>query len=217
MFFFSAKVREKVYETLSRRRGKEIAEQQQQQQQQHQSVMTSSSESGAGSNPSASTSSAARHSSIKGIRPRMLRNPEDPPSPPELPPPPQHAETDPASDPSCLYARVDMARKKRRGNNGSESTDSTPCSPTSPSAGLQQQQQQQQNNPTLVSPTRNLIQKFNSLAAAGPPSPWSPVQTPSPAPVAPQQQQQQEPLYATIGSKNRSQNASRFAARQQQQ
>ncbi len=213
-------MREKVYETLSRRRGKEIAEQQQQQQQQHQSVMTSSSESGAGSNPSAA-SAAARHSSIKGIRPRMLRNPEDPPSPPELPPPPQHAETDPASDPSCLYARVDMARKKRRGGgNGSESTDSTPCSPTSPSAGLQQQQQQQQNNPTLVSPTRNLIQKFNSLAAAGPPSPWSPVQTPSPAPVAPQQQQQQqqqEPLYATIGSKNRSQNASRFAARQQQQ
>ncbi len=206
-----------MYETLSRRRGKEIAEQQQQQQQQHQSVMTSSSESGAGSNPSASSSAAARHSSIKGIRPRMLRNPEDPPSPPELPPPPQHAETDPASDPSCLYARVDMARKKRRGGgNGSESTDSTPCSPTSPSAGLQQQQQQ--NNPNLVSPTRNLIQKFNSLAAAGPPSPWSPVQTPSPAPVAPQpQQQQQEPLYATIGSKNRSQNASRFAARQQQQ
>ncbi len=92
----SAQVREKVYETLRRRQ-----QQQQQDYVNNSSVMTSSSESGHNNAVS-----------IKGIRPRLRQaTPSPPPSPPELPPP---ANLVAGADPSCLYARVDVAKKRTR-------------------------------------------------------------------------------------------------------
>ncbi len=129
--------------------------------------------------------------------------PDDPPSPPELPPPTTSAL---ASDPHCLYARVDRAAKKKRragggGGSTSESTGSTPCSPTSPGTSSR----------LPLSPTRSLIHKFNTLGAGAGGVRNSP--TSLRRGVATSSQPQPEPLYATIGSRNRSQNASRFASR----
>ena len=163
---------------------------------------------------------------IKGIRSKLTlpTNPGSPRgvrrrqhSPPELPPPPK--------DINDLYAKVDRAKKKK---NRESSDSSNACSPSS-----------EQN--AQVSPTKSLIQKFNTLGQIGvgdqqegqrqaiPPHNPSParrqvpnqpkskmnmVTNPIMAGVGSQEslvKSQGEPMYATIGSKNRSQIASRFS------
>ena len=138
-------------------------------------------------------------------------------SPPELPPPPR--------DISDLYAKVDRAKKKK---NRESSDSSNACSPSS-------------EHIAQVSPTKSLIQKFNTLGQVGDQQEGQRVaiipHNPSPARrqvshqpnskvnlvtnpivaaagVGSQEslvKSQGEPMYATIGSKNRSQIASRFS------
>ena len=119
----------------------------------------------------------ASHGSIKGIKARSK-------SPLPLPPPPMTNDLN--LDLGELYAKVDPAKKRRRRHhhNGAGSvTSSSDCaSSTSPTTTTSAQ----------LSPTKSLIQKFNSMNSASNSNSASP-----------------EPMYATIGSKNRSQIASR--------
>jgi hypothetical protein len=157
---------------------------------------------------------------IKGIRSKLTlpttpagvqvgRRPE---SPPELPPPPR--------DMDELYAKVDRTKKKK--NRESISDGSNPCSPTTEQPPVPQ-----------VSPTKTLIQKFNTLGqsmgvevqkqmeaspskqkmtmamnvVANPIGSQESLMSKGNSPAA---VNANEPMYATIGSKNRSQIASRF-------
>ncbi len=159
--------------------------------------------------------------SIKGIRTRLTLPKTPSPgrqrkrdgrdsSPPELPPPPR--------DLNELYAKVDRSKKKKN-REGSESS-SNPCSPMSDQPA------------TLQSPTKTLIEKFNTLGQSSgqdvrrmmESSPSRPklsgmtlVANPlmgggsQESLMRPSSGQSNEPMYATIGSKNRSQIASRFS------
>ena len=225
-FHVSGQVREQVYETLRK--------QQHQQHPTYSEVMTSSSgSSNCGGQSATGPPVITPKPTIKGIRSKLTlptTNPGSPPraaarrhrdrSPPELPPPPQ--------DVSDLYAKVDRAKKKK--NRESSESGSNACSP----AGSEQHAQ--------VSPTKSLIQKFNTLGGQSGDQQQEGEQqrhqahAPSPArrqanpkvnlvanPIAAsgggsqeslvRGQGQGEPMYATIGSKNRSQIASRFNSR----
>ena len=198
LLYFSGQVREQVYETLRR----------QQQQPQQSDVMTSSSgSSNCGPGPT------GPKPTIKGIRSKLTlpTTPSSSPrrhrrgggeSPPELPPPPR--------DINDLYAKVDRAKKKK---NRESSDSSNPCSPMS------DQPQQVQ------SPTKTLIQKFNTLGQSSGQEMQKQMMDASPRkmsvnlvtnPILAAGSQESlmmktnEPMYATIGSKNRSQIASRF-------
>ena len=216
-----------MYETLRK--------QQQQEQQAHPpayaEVMTSSSgSSNCGGQSATGPPVITPKPTIKGIRskltlptnaigsPRGARRRQH--SPPELPPPPK--------DINELYAKVDRAKKKK---NRESSDSSNACSPSSePSA--------------QVSPTKSLIQKFNTLGQAERDKQGGQSQAIPPHYASPARRQgssqpnsrvnlvtnpivaggvaglgsqeslaksQGEPMYATIGSKNRSQIASRFS------
>eukprot|EP00095_Tigriopus_kingsejongensis_P011505 maker-scaffold56_size446035-snap-gene-3.30 protein:Tk11505 transcript:maker-scaffold56_size446035-snap-gene-3.30-mRNA-1 annotation:"nitrite reductase" len=138
-------VREKVYETLRR----------------HEDVMNQSVVSTGCSSSGSTTSVAAmpNSKSIKGIRSNLALRfskpvPDPQPSPPELPPPPENC------DISALYARVDHAKKKKNRESAS-SSDASPCSPNSyveSSSTLPEHTHHGE-----MSPTKSLIQKFNTL------------------------------------------------------
>ena len=228
-FHVSGQVREQVYETLRK-------QQHHQQHPTYSEVMTSSSgSSNCGVQSATGPPVITPKPTIKGIRSKLTlpTNPGSPPraatrrhrdrSPPELPPPPQ--------DISDLYAKVDRAKKKK--NRESSESGSNACSPDSSEQHAQ------------VSPTKSLIQKFNTLGQNGDQQQQQQQQeggqqrqqthAPSPArrqanpkmnlvanPIAASGaggsqeslvKGQGEPMYATIGSKNRSQIASRFNSR----
>lgn len=127
---------------------------------------------------SGSSSSGGGQGAIKGIRPSLnLPSQHRPESPPELPPPP--------GDLSALYAKVDRSKKKKNRESDSSSSTASPCSP-----------------PPQLSPTKSLIQKFNTMGQ----SPQhqqharlahvqsNPLSSPAHSVGSPV-----EPMYATIG------------------
>lgn len=208
----STEVREKVYETLRR----------------HEDIMSQSvlSTGCSSSGSSHSVTAVPGSKSIKGIRSSLALRfshpvPDPQPSPPELPPPPENC------DISELYAKVDRSKKKKNRDSAS-SSDTTPCSPQDRSSTLPGHVQSQME----MSPTKSLIQKFNTLGTherlegASPgrrgtahrkvthvqSNPTHSTSSSSLSTTPSSSATPTEPMYATIGNKNRRLTAFHHAA-----